>query len=189
MSGVRGGGKPAPLRHQETIGSNTECGVMVKSAPAAAFKMSQPEFLFQFLIVAFDEPALFGQCDQIRQKEVFPQIGQPVRARFGLAARPFDQEPVLLAWLAELVVPVRDADAHTGETSSIPPKRRPSAANCEPSPTSVFGDTASSRIRRISASVLRLLRAGRSFRARCVSSESFRTVTADIWLSLSACHR
>jgi hypothetical protein len=64
--------------------------------------------------------------------------------------------------------------------NSIPPNFRPRAANCEPSPTSEFTDAASSRIFRISASVLRPLRAARNFRARWVFSEILRTVTARI---------
>ena len=38
---------------------------MMKSAPAASFKVSQTEFLLQFLVIAFDDPAMFGEIDQI----------------------------------------------------------------------------------------------------------------------------
>ena len=39
------GGKATPLRHQEAIGGDTECGVMMEAAPAAAFEVAQAEFL------------------------------------------------------------------------------------------------------------------------------------------------
>jgi len=72
------GGKTAPLGYQEAVSGDGERGVVVKAAPAAAFKVAQAEFLLQFLIVAFDDPALFGQRDQIAQLAVFRQIGHPV---------------------------------------------------------------------------------------------------------------
>ena len=52
------GVKATPLRHQEAIGGDTECGVMMKTAPTAAFEVSQSEFLFQFFVIPFDDPAL-----------------------------------------------------------------------------------------------------------------------------------
>ncbi len=39
--------------------------MVMKAAPAAAFEVAQAEFLFQFLVIAFDDPALFRQSDQI----------------------------------------------------------------------------------------------------------------------------
>ena len=35
-------------------------GVMVESSPTAALIVTQAEFLFQFLVIPFDNPALFG---------------------------------------------------------------------------------------------------------------------------------
>ena len=40
---------------------------MVKAAPASAFVMTQSEFLLEFLIIPFDDPALFGERYQIFQ--------------------------------------------------------------------------------------------------------------------------
>jgi hypothetical protein len=37
----------------------------MKSAPVPPFIMSQAQFLFQFLVVSLDNPALFGYLDQI----------------------------------------------------------------------------------------------------------------------------
>ena len=65
-----------------------------EAAPTASFKMAQAEFLLQFLVIPFDDPAaLFGQSNQVAQADVFGQIRQPVFARFGLAAGPFDEQP------------------------------------------------------------------------------------------------
>ena len=59
------GGKTAPFRDEKAISGDTECGVMMKAPPTTAFKMSQAQLLFQFLIVPLDDPALFGQAHQI----------------------------------------------------------------------------------------------------------------------------
>ena len=64
---------------------------MVEAAPAASFEVAQPEFLFQFLVIAFDDPALFCLSDKIAQPDGFGQIGQPVFARFSFAAGPLDR--------------------------------------------------------------------------------------------------
>jgi hypothetical protein len=74
MAGSRSGGKATPFSHQESIGGYTECGVMMETAPAAAFEVAQSEFLFQFFIIAFDDPALFGQSDKVAQSDVFRQV-------------------------------------------------------------------------------------------------------------------
>ncbi len=41
----------------------------MKTPPTPSFKMTQPEFLFEFLIVPFDDPAMLGQVHQ------FPETG------------------------------------------------------------------------------------------------------------------
>src|ERR1035438_397948 len=105
------GGKTTPLGHKEAIGRNTECGVMMKAAPAAAFEVTQAKFLFQFLIIAFDHPALFSQSDQVAQSDVFRQVRHPVFARFGFTAGPLDEQPLWLARLGKLVVAMCRPDA------------------------------------------------------------------------------
>ena len=42
-------------------------GVMVKSPPTPAFIVPQSELLFEFFVVAFDDPAMFGQLCQSLQ--------------------------------------------------------------------------------------------------------------------------
>jgi hypothetical protein len=59
-AGAGRGGKTGPLGYQEPISCDAERGVMVEPAPVAAFKMSQAQFLFQLLVVALDNPAVFS---------------------------------------------------------------------------------------------------------------------------------
>ena len=63
MTGSCGGGKTVPLSHQEPIGGDAERRMVVKAAPAAPFVVSQSQFLLEFLVVALNDPALFGQSD------------------------------------------------------------------------------------------------------------------------------
>src|SRR5262249_441126 len=78
MADVGWGGQPAPFRHQEAICGNAQGGVVVKSPPVAAFVVSQPEFPFEFLIIALDHPAMLADPDQPFQGEVRRQTRQPV---------------------------------------------------------------------------------------------------------------
>src|SRR6202161_4367876 len=67
--------------------------MVVEASPSAAFVMSPPEFLLEFLIVALDAPAQLGQIDQAFECDVRGQRGEPVFGWFLLALGPFDQEP------------------------------------------------------------------------------------------------
>ena len=85
--------------------------MMMKATPTASFKMAETQFLFQFLIIALDDPALFAQGDQIAQPAVFRQIGHPVLSGFGFLTGPLDQQPFLFSRLAELVIAMCGANA------------------------------------------------------------------------------
>src|ERR1700751_6389568 len=104
MAGASGGGKTAPFGHQEPIGRNAQGSVMVKTAPASSFIISQSEFLLQLLVVALDDPTMFGQSHQISKLHVFGQSGEPVLGRFGFRAGPLDEEPFLRTELTFLIV-------------------------------------------------------------------------------------
>ena len=91
---------------------------MMKATPTASFKMAETQFLFQFLIIALDDPALFAQGDQIAQPAVFRQIGHPVLSGFGFLTGPLDQQPFLFSRLAELVIAMCGANAHGGKTGA-----------------------------------------------------------------------
>jgi hypothetical protein len=64
-TGASRGGKTAPFGHQEPIGSYAQGGVMVKSAPASPFIMTETQFLLEFFIIPLDDPAMFGQAHQV----------------------------------------------------------------------------------------------------------------------------
>ena len=81
---------------------------MMKAAPTASFVMAQAEFLFQFLVIAFDDPAMFGQVHQFPQTNVRRQGGQPVLGGFRFPGRPFDQQPLFRMWLRAPIIAMRE---------------------------------------------------------------------------------
>ena len=90
----------------------------MKSAPAAPFKVAQTEFLLQFLVIAFDNPAMFGEIDQITERRVNRERGEPVFRRFLFLRRPFDEEPFFRVRLGAPVIPVSRSDTKGGEPGS-----------------------------------------------------------------------
>ena len=64
---------------------------MVEAAPTASFVVSQAQFLFQLLVIAFDAPAQLGQIDQAIKGHIRREGGQPILGGFGPALGPFDQ--------------------------------------------------------------------------------------------------
>jgi hypothetical protein len=55
---------------------------MVEPAPASTFIVAKSQFLLQFLVVSFDDPAMFGQAHQIGKRGVGGQSGEPVLGGF-----------------------------------------------------------------------------------------------------------
>lgn len=39
--------------------------MVVKTPPAASFKMTQSEFLLQLLVITLNNPAVFGKTDEV----------------------------------------------------------------------------------------------------------------------------
>ena len=81
MTGTGRGGKTVPLGYQEPISCDAECGVMMKSAPASPFIMTETQFLLQFLVVPLNNPAVFGDLYQILQLRLRRKGRQPVFSR------------------------------------------------------------------------------------------------------------
>jgi hypothetical protein len=69
--------------------------MMMKAAPAAPFKMAEPDFLFELLIIALDAPAQLGQIDKTGEGNVVGKRGEPIFDRLILTLGPFDEEPLL----------------------------------------------------------------------------------------------
>src|SRR2546427_2100673 len=78
MTGAGRGGKTVPLGHQEPISCDAQCGVMMEPAPVATLKVSQPQLLFQLLVIAFDDPAVFGHLDQSSERGVEWYVRDPL---------------------------------------------------------------------------------------------------------------
>ena len=91
MIGAGRGGKTVPLGYEEPISCNTQGGVMMESAPVTAFKMSQPQLLFQLLVIPLDDPAVFGHLDQGFERGISRQRRYPVFVGFRFVSRPFNQ--------------------------------------------------------------------------------------------------
>ena len=47
---------------------------MMETAPAAPFKMAEPDLLLELLIIALDAPAQFGEIDQTGEANVVRQV-------------------------------------------------------------------------------------------------------------------
>ena len=88
---------------------------MVKSAPASPFKMTQPEFLFQLLVIAFNDPAMFGKVDEVSQRQVCGKSREPVFCGLTFAFRPFDQKPFLRMRLRAPVIAMCRAHTNGGK--------------------------------------------------------------------------
>src|SRR5207244_11626320 len=89
---------------------------MVEAAPSPSFKMSQPDLLLEFLIVAFDPPSQLGNVDKLTERDVFRKRRQPIFDWLLLAIAPFNQQPLCRPTVGEPVIPMRDTHAHTGKS-------------------------------------------------------------------------
>src|SRR3954467_8753459 len=64
--------------------------MMMKAAPATALIVIEPDFLFQFFVIALNAPSAFGGGHQILERDVGRQ--EPVFGRLGFAVGPLRQE-------------------------------------------------------------------------------------------------
>jgi hypothetical protein len=86
-------GKTSQFRDQKTINCNTECGVMVNPFPPSAFEMSETQFLLEFLMVAFEDPAILGQCHKLFEANRCGHRSEPLFRRIDFGLRPFHEQP------------------------------------------------------------------------------------------------
>ena len=68
---------------------------MVKAPPTPPFEMPEPDFLLEFLVVAFDPPTELGNINELMEHDLFWKRRQPIFDRLFLARGPFDQQPLL----------------------------------------------------------------------------------------------
>src|ERR1019366_5450099 len=114
------GGNRLPLGDQESVGCDEQRGVMMEAAPPTPFKMSEPELLLELLIVPFDTPAQLGGVDQPAEGDLFRKGREPVFGRLILALGPLDQQPLFRSGLSEIVIAMRDPNAHASKPRGQP---------------------------------------------------------------------
>src|SRR4249919_4385936 len=83
---------------------------MMEAPPAAAFEMSEPDLLLEFLIIPLDAPAQLRCVDQIRKGNVFRKGRKPVFGRLAFALRPLDQQPLFWSTFCQPVIAMRRAN-------------------------------------------------------------------------------
>ena len=111
-----GGGKRTALGHQEPIGGNAESGMMVESPPASALKMTQADFLFEFLVVAFNAPPKLCCIYQLFQGNGRIKVGKPIFCGFRFPLGPLDQQPFFRRAVAAPIITMPFAHPHGGKS-------------------------------------------------------------------------
>ena len=91
---------------------------MVKPAPASPLKMTQSQFLFQFLVIAFNDPAVFSKVHKVSQRQVCGKSREPVFCGLTFTFRPFDQKPFLRMRLRAPVIAMCRAHTNRGKPGS-----------------------------------------------------------------------
>src|SRR5271163_262 len=93
---------------------------MVKTAPTAAFVMSEPDLLLEVLVIALDAPAQLGEIYQATKGDVLGQGREPVAGRLGFALRPLDQQPLGRMRRVPPLVVIGRPHPHPGEPRAKP---------------------------------------------------------------------
>ena len=106
----------------------------MKATPTPPFIMREPKLLVELLVVPRDAPASRRRADRRAQRRVRRQIAQPVMHGLGLAARPFDHEPLLFTQFTAAPVLMSGTHLQRGEArqlsrvTSVSPTDRPPPA-------------------------------------------------------------
>ncbi len=103
---------------------------MMKSAPASPFVRTQAQFLFQFLIVTFDNPTVFGDSYPILQLRCWRKRRYPVFGRLRISFRPFQQQPWFGEGFGSFVIPMGNAYPDGGKARAQIPVAFPPAICC-----------------------------------------------------------
>jgi hypothetical protein len=105
-------GEMTALGDQKGIGRQAHRRVMMKAAPLAPLIIREPDFLFEFFVVAFDPPAQFGEMNQFLQRRPGRQRREPILGRRALALGPFDEQPLFLTWGTAQIIAMRRTHLH-----------------------------------------------------------------------------
>ena len=74
--------------------------------------------LLELLVIPLDAPAELGLVDEVSQRRILRQGGEPIFGRLVLALRPLDQEPFLGPRCGAPIVSVRRPEAEGGESEA-----------------------------------------------------------------------
>lgn len=77
------------------MGGSHEGDVVVPAGPGPAFEVVQAQAVLEFAVVVLDAPADFGQTDQVGDRDVGRQAGQPVFGGSLGVFGPLDQQPAV----------------------------------------------------------------------------------------------
>ena len=79
---TRRGGNRLPLGYQQAVGCDAERSVIIEASPTPVTVVSEPGFLLDVLVVAFDAPAPVGEIDHARRGDVLGKGGGPIPRGF-----------------------------------------------------------------------------------------------------------
>jgi hypothetical protein len=92
---------------------------MMETAPAASFKMVEPDLLLKLLIIPLDAPAQFGEIDKTAKSNVVRQARKPVFCGLLFFLGPCDHEPFFRPGFATIVPVSSMIQASIGPCRSI----------------------------------------------------------------------
>src|SRR3989442_11061167 len=67
--------------------------MVMKATPPAPLEVIEPQLILEFLIIALDAPAQFGEAHELGDRRRRRQSREPILRGLGGAARPLDQQP------------------------------------------------------------------------------------------------
>src|SRR5262249_27497221 len=87
----------------------------MESAPTTPLVVAQAQLLFQFLIIALNNPTMFCDPHEFLERCVFGKSREPVLGGFRFAFRPFYEQPLHRMGFGQQVVPMCQAEANRSE--------------------------------------------------------------------------
>src|SRR5882672_9901851 len=109
--------------------------MVMKAPPAAPLEMIEPELILEFLIIALDAPAEFGEAHEVGEGRRRRQRRAPMLPGLRVTARPLKQQPLFWPRLRPPLIAMsgphaqpREAGAHRAASPftprHYPPRRR-----------------------------------------------------------------
>ena len=102
---------------QEAIGRDAQTGRVMEATPAMPFVGVESGFLFEFLIVALDPPALMRHINPFVERAGVWKRRQVVLHRRRQIVRPFDRQPLLPPQSGTPDIAAGMADPHRGKAA------------------------------------------------------------------------